>query len=514
MTAADPASVDVVIVGSGPSGAAYARVITSALPNADVLMVDAGPIVSAPPGAHVNTIVEHDRREAAKLASQGPTPYPYDADGYSSVEEWDLAASRNGAVLAHKGLFLLSAAQDTAIGGFPALSASDNVGGMGAHWFGCCPRPWGQERIDFLDDGVLDRALSEAETMLKVGTGQFADSKAAALRETLLGEMFDAGREQHRRVQPIPLAIDSGTPGTGQAGSSVILEPVTPGSAPGFELRPNTLCRTVIMKDGRAEGVELINLADGSVSEVRARYVVVAADSFRTPQLLFASGVRPPALGRYLNEHPYVSMRIELPETSPLAGLDADLVSAADGEEIIPPSGITWVPYGGDEFPLQAGITQWAGDILAINLMLPQSLESTNRVEFDDSTTDWRGLPAMHVRYQLSDHDHTIVTRAHDMLRSILDKFGVPVPTDLPQPMPAGTSLHYQGTVRMGAHDDATSVCDRNSVVWGTENLVVAGNGVIPTSTACNPTLTSVALAVLGAEEIVRQLTSGSGADA
>lgn len=74
--------------------------------------------------------------------------------------------------------------------------------------------------------------------------------------------------------------------------------------------------------------------------------------------------------------------------------------------------------------------------------------------------------------------------------------------------MPNGTSLHYQGTVRMGSQDDGTSVCDRHSRVWGTENLYVAGNGVIPTPTACNPTLTSVALAVIGAHEIVSQMRS------
>ena len=62
----------------------------------------------------------------------------------------------------------------------------------------------------------------------------------------------------------------------------------------------------------------------------------------------------------------------------------------------------------------------------------------------------------------------------------------------------------------MGAVDDGTSVCDVHSQVWGHPGLVVAGNGVIPTSTACNPTLTSVALAVLGARAIAAELDSAA----
>jgi choline dehydrogenase-like flavoprotein len=76
-----------------------------------------------------------------------------------------------------------------------------------------------------------------------------------------------------------------------------------------------------------------------------------------------------------------------------------------------------------------------------------------------------------------------------------------------PFTMPLGASLHYQGTTRMGETDDGESVCGLDSQVWAVPGLFVAGNGVIPTATACNPTLTSVALAVRGARRIATELS-------
>jgi choline dehydrogenase-like flavoprotein len=126
-------------------------------------------------------------------------------------------------------------------------------------------------------------------------------------------------------------------------------------------------------------------------------------------------------------------------------------------------------------------------------------------VAFDDDTPDSYGMPAMRIHYRLTDKDREVLERAKQEIVRLGKAVGEPL-DERPFVLPPGASLHYQGTTRMGQHDDGESVCSPDSQVWDVPGLFVAGNGVIPTATACNPTLTAVALAVRGARRIAADL--------
>ncbi|KAG8714453.1 Pyranose 2-oxidase [Ceratobasidium sp. 394] len=84
--------------------------------------------------------------------------------------------------------------------------------------------------------------------------------------------------------------------------------------------------------------------------------------------------------------------------------------------------------------------------------------------------------------------------RDHDMMKDMCEAahvLGAYLPGSEPQFMKPGLVLHITGTTRAGK-DKTKSVCDENSKIHDVDNVYVGGNGVIPDSTACNPTLTSV----------------------
>ncbi|MGZ4150650.1 MAG: hypothetical protein ACXVQJ_11450 [Actinomycetota bacterium] len=153
--------VDLLVVGSGPVGATFARVVSELLPDARILMVDAGPVLTDPPGLNLKNLDDEDALRRARELSQGP---PEAARGDAGIPAVD------GTITARQGTHLV----DPAGAGMPAAAMSTCVGGMGAHWTCATPRPYGSERVPFIPAHELESALEAAERLLATTTMAFA----------------------------------------------------------------------------------------------------------------------------------------------------------------------------------------------------------------------------------------------------------------------------------------------------------------------------------------------------
>lgn len=490
-----------LIVGSGPVGATFAKVMHDRSPHLRIRMVEVGPKLTAENGMHLRNVEDPELQADLRMRAQGPM-----ADVVASRMVGPLSEIPDNCFAARPGTFLLGAEPAS---GLPAAAMSSCVGGMGVHWTCWSPRPRGTERIPFIPASELDRALAQAEALLKTSQAIFpVDSESEAIRAAIK-ERLPPGVG----VEPAPFSGEIDEAGILHwSGTRTIIGALFDEASEHFRLLPETLCTRLLVEGRRVTGAVVRDMRSGGNSTIRAKVVVVACDGLRTPQLLFASGIRPPALGRYLNEHAIAAATVRLSERFRRSKPKKRLKSL--GDWIAPTFSAYWVPFD-DSHPYHAQIVHYSlapfetaasslggDDLINLSWFAPKDISEADRIRFDDASVDHYGMPKPSICYGLSDKDRVIHRQMLEELTAIGSSLGEFMPNESPTMLPPGTSLHYQGTVRMGRTDDGTSVCDSDGKVWGLDNLFLGGNGVIPTATACNPTLTSVALAVRSADAV------------
>jgi choline dehydrogenase-like flavoprotein len=493
---------DVLVIGSGPAGATYARTVGDARPDARILMVEVGPAIPGTRGNHTQNMTEADR-VAAQLLTQGP-----DAGIERAAALADIAPGIDPSLEFRQtilpGLFFADPRPDLAGGevGLPAASMASGVGGMGIHWGTGCPRPSQSERIPFIPGDELDAALDHAERLLGVTRAEDVSGLPGALRKAMAEEFDGPG------LSPVGFGSSATHQDGGEfvfSGTGVILGELER-TVPGFELRAETLARRVLVEGGTAVGAELEDRRSWEVYRVSAAHVVVCADGLRTPQVLFASGIRPRALGHYLNEHFQMNTFVTLddefdparfPGQPVFGGVHIPFSDARpmQGGVVALANSPYKLPFGDDLPTSRLGVTAWYG---------AKDIQFRDAVGFSETETDFYGMPKMSIRYAHTENDRATIEAMRE--NSVRSASRIGTLTAEPAFAAGGSSLHYQGTVRMGQTDDGTSVCDPYLRVWGFEHLYVGGNGVIPTATAANPTLTMVALAWRAAGQLVREL--------
>lgn len=501
-------TTDVLIVGSGPVGATYARMIHDSVPGTKITMIDLGPKISAKIGQHVKNMTDPQTVEKAQVLSQGPKQEAYPM---ISVAERSMAVQRGDLkpeYLARAGTHLVSdEPEDLEKNDMPAISMSSNLGGMGVHWTCACPRPGNSEKIPFIPEDELDAAFTKAEDILCVTQNAFPQTETSETILRVLNEALGKNHAAGRQAQPMPLACKVDEKGNRYwTGPDLILGDLLQDK--NFNLRSETICRTLVQQDGVITGAEVEHLPTGNKETIEAKIVIVAADALRTPQLLWTSGIRPPALGHYLNEHPFIFTFVEVSPKSEIA-----TPKSAD-----PLVGVFWVPFDApnhpfhgqimhmDMSPMKTTISEPAKHIVGMGWGCLKKESFDDQIIFSETEKDHVGMPKMTFRYKFSAEDLAAIEAAKRFQAKVAALFGKEIKDGQQTLMPPGSSLHYEGTTRMGVTDDGTSVCDTYSKVWGYQNLFVGGNGVIPIATTSNPTLTSVAMAVRSAEKIISVL--------
>jgi choline dehydrogenase-like flavoprotein len=308
------------------------------------------------------------------------------------------------------------------------------------------------------------------------------------------------------------MAVTGSAGGIRWTGPDVILAGVAERPDANVSLRARTHCRKVLLKGDRALGVEVVDLESKEVHRIHAQVVVLTADAFRTPQILYNSGVRPVHLGRHFNDHLQVTLQVVLSQSL------QEVASGASQEVDLGTRGC-WIPFMDDLRPYHGQVLYGFQEDLrserppvvtaGISLYGRKELTENDRVVLSDTQRDIFDMPRIGLSYRWTPQDQKTIGHLKASALEIAHQLGVRLASK-PNALPPGASLHYQGSMRMG-DTEQDSVCDVYGRVHGLSNLYVGGGGVIESSTACNPALTTIAHAHRSARRISVEMKDGSG---
>ena len=505
-----PEETEVVIVGSGPAGAAAAHILVHA--GVKVVMLDAG---SRP---------DRDRYALMDKSVRGQIPwsfpeYPYEMHG-DDVELNEFAIRKVGGSSLAWGAIA------------PRFHAADfemhKRYGVGVDWplsydelepyyckaekfmgvSGADDNPYASPRSQPYPMGAF--AMNDTDRFVR-GAGDKLDIKfhsvPCARNSTIYANRSACAYYGVCRACPINAMFSSDYPVNR-------LE-----AKPNFELRPDSpAARIETASDGQASAV-VYHDADGHEQVIRAEKVILAAQAVETVRLLLNSGLcnRNGELGKYFMEHPkfYMSGRVgerlspfrqgfetattlkfhDHPNRDRYAG--GRLLVRENAGPSVPEIAIDSGLWGED---LREEIRETFGHFVTLGAFLEQLPYEHNRITLSDSQKDASGLPAAKVDFRLQgEYENAGYTEMAKVMEKLFGEMGA---SEVELIMPPSNSGHYMGGHRMGA-DAERSTTNSYLQTHEIDNLYLASGGAFPTAGVSNPTLTTVALVLRMADQIL-----------
>ena len=301
----------VLIVGSGPVGATFARLLGR--PGYRITMVDSGPLLSDRPGEHLANAFfyqQHPNLFLAVILSQlevfsvPPNPRRLVPAG--------TFVPPDGARVNFENPFQKAAFN------MPLASASYAVGGMGTHWTCCAPDPAPMEMTTLVPPAEWPVLLAIARKLLNVHEDAFSPSFSnEAVKEALHAADFPVtnlpmAAEKRANQQPDHAHMVTWT------GTDTVLGRLIDGveaERRRLTIKAEHRVERLIYRGDTVVGADVVDLTNHRRFRIDADTVVVAASPLLTPLVLWRSGIRPDALGRYLNANHTVSACVALSES-------------------------------------------------------------------------------------------------------------------------------------------------------------------------------------------------------
>lgn len=268
----------------------------------------------------------------------------------------------------------------------------------------------------------------------------------------------------------------------------------------------------------RVDAVLARNMTTGETERIPCRAVIVAAGAINTAKVLLQStsadfpdglGNTEGVLGRYLHDHPIGKVELEL--ASPMPFQPAVYLTRKSLDTTVPLYAASCLQWTGTGMLVRSVLrgTPRRAAVCGFNVFGTMGVMPENFVALDASRQSEDGTPGLIVSIDRPAESDAALVAARDQLVALLDDAKLRPRQRLWYIGEVGTAVHFAGTCRMH-RSPQYGMLDGWSRMHAVRNVMVADSAAFTTGPEKNPVLTAMALAVRGAQRLLDDLRAGT----
>ncbi|MEO6237595.1 MAG: GMC family oxidoreductase [Vicinamibacterales bacterium] len=490
---------DVVVVGSGPAGAAAISILIRA--GVDVTLLEAG----------------------------------------SAQKATGLTARVAGITVLRIHRRLFPRTDGLRVAGDPATVLFEELapGGLSNHWSCAVPRFSTDDFLDArrageaftwpIDYGDLAPWYEWLEPHLRV-SGSAIDvpplpackvSDVRSLSQTTWAPIAMAAAREGQAIVPVPYAYGGRTTLT-PSGTvfNAFVRMVKPALRSGHLTIRYGATVTELEWSGAKKRVEAVLFRDhrtGQTERIRCRAVVLAAGAINSTAILLQStspdfseglGNEHDVLGRYLHDHPLGKFMVDV--SAPMSFRPAAYVTRLPIDRTAPLYAAACLQWSGASKLARSVISGSPGRSASLGFSVFGTMapSENNRVTLDRSRPSSDRAAGLVLDIRHPPESATALEAARDQLTGLLETAGLRPKSQVWLVDPVGGAIHFAGSCRMHA-SPRFGMLDRWSRMHAVPNVAVADSAAFTTGPEKNPVLTAMALAARASQRLVEDLRSG-----